>query len=278
MQRRLPGGSIVAGEENSMFTQKYGPWALIAGGSEGVGASFARKLAAKGLNLVLLARKPAALEEVAHQVRSNFGVQVRTASLDLRLPDVLDRVRAFTDDIEVGMLIYNAGVIAPSAFLDRSLDQTLKSLRLTVNGPVVLAHHFGTAMRERARGGIIILGSMSSFAGSQNFVVYSAAKSFDVIFGEGLWYELRPHGVNVLSLIIGLTGTPKLVQSGGLELARQTGQPVLEPDDAAQEGLDNLENGPTWIAGAYNREWAKTLAQMDRKSAVETLSGASNTG
>jgi uncharacterized protein len=259
-----------------LFAQKYGPWALIAGGSEGVGASFARKLAARGLNLVLLARKPAPLDEVVHQVRTNFNVQVRTASVDLRLPDMLDRVRAITDDLEVGMLIYNAGVIGPSPFLDRSLEQNLKSLRLTINGPVILAHHFGARMRERRRGGIIILGSMSSFAGSANFAVYGASKAFDVIFGEGLWYELRPYGVNVLSFIIGLTRTPKLVGSGGLELAKKAGQPVLEPDDAAQEGLDNLENGPTWIAGAHNREWARALAQMDRKTAVEALSGASN--
>jgi len=259
-----------------MFAQKYGPWAVIAGGSEGVGASFARKLAAKGLNLVLLARKLGPLEEVAHQVRSDYAVEVRAASLDLRLPDLLDRVRAITDDIEVGMLIYNAGVIGPSPFLVRSLEQNLRSLRLTVDGPVILAHHFGRAMRERRRGGIIILGSMSSFAGSRNFVVYSAAKSFDVIFGEGLWCELRPYGVNVLSLIIGLTRTPKLMQAGGVELAEKTGQTLLEPDEAAQEGLDNLENGPTWIAGAHNREMAKAFAAMDRKAAVETLSGASN--
>src|SRR5579883_1159066 len=212
-----------------MFAHRYGPWALIAGGSEGVGAAFAHKLAAKGLNLVLLARKPGPLAEVAQQVRGIAQVQVRTASVDLRQPDLLERVRAITDDIEVGMLIYNAGVIGPSPFLDRPLEQNLKSLRLTVDGPVILAHHFGLRMRERGRGGIIILGSMSSFAGSRNFVVYSAAKSFDVTFGEGLWYELKPYGVNVLSLIIGLTRTPKLMSAGGAELAQKTGQPLLEP-------------------------------------------------
>jgi short-subunit dehydrogenase len=264
-------------KENSMFAQQYGPWALIAGGSEGVGASFARKLGAHGLNLVLLARKPGPLEEVAQEVRAASHVQVRTASLDLRAPDLLERVKAITDDLEVGMLIYNAGVVSPSPFLDRSLERNLKSLRLTVDGPVILSHHFGVRMRERGRGGIIILGSMSSFAGSGNFVVYSAAKSFDVKFGEGLWYELKPHGVNVLSLIIGLTRTPKLMSAGGAELAEKTGQPLLEPDDAAQEGLDNLDNGPTWIAGAHNREMAAAYNRMDRKTAVLTLSGNSNT-
>ncbi len=259
-----------------MFAQQYGPWALIAGGSEGVGASFARKLAARGLNLVLLARKPGPLEQVAQEVSANSHVQVRTASMDLRAADMLDRVRAITEDIEVGMLIYNAGVVSPAPFLDRSLERNLQALRLTVDGPVILSHHFATKMRERRRGGIIILGSMSSFAGSGNFVVYSAAKSFDVTFGEGLWYELKPYGVNVLSLIIGLTRTPKLMSAGGAELAQKTGQPLLEPDEVAQEGLDNLENGPTWIAGAHNREMAAAYHGMDRKTAVQTLSGNSN--
>lgn len=258
-----------------MYAQKYGPWALIAGGSEGVGASFAYKLAAQGINLVLIARKPEPLQEVAEQVRTSSKVQVRTASLDLTVPDILDRIKALTDDIEVGMLIYNAGVIAPASFLDRPLERNLRGVRLNVTTPVTLCHHFGSKMRERRRGGIILLGSMSAFAGSRNFTLYSASKAFDVILGEGLWCELKPYGVNVLSLIIGLTRTPKLMQAGGLKL-EAAGNPLLEPDEAAQEGLDNLENGPTYIVGAHNREWGKSLMQMERKAAVEALTRYSN--
>jgi uncharacterized protein len=257
-----------------MFAQKYGPWALIAGGSEGVGASFANKLAAQGVNLVLIARKPEPLEQVAVQVRGTSNVQVRTASLDLTVPDILDRVRALTDDLEVGMLIYNAGVISPSSFLDRPLERNLRGVGLNITTPVILCHHFGTKMRERKRGGIILLGSMSAFAGSRNFALYSASKAFDVILGEGLWCELRPHGVDVLSLIIGLTRTPKLIKGGGLEMER-AGNILLEPDQAAQEGLDNLEDGPTYIVGAHNREWGRKLNRMERKAAVEALSNYS---
>ena len=258
-----------------MLAQKYGPWAFIAGGSEGVGASFAHKLAAQGINLVLVARKPEPLDQVAEQVRSASTVQVRTASLDLTAPDILDRVKALTDDVEVGMLIYNAGVIAPSSFLDRPLERNLRGVRLNVTTPVILCHHFGTKMRQRARGGIILLGSMSAFAGSRNFTVYSASKAFDVILGEGLWCELKPYGINVLSLIIGLTRTPKLMRGGGLKM-EQAGHILLEPDVAAQEGLDNLENGPTYIVGAHNRKWGKELARMERKAAVEALTNYSN--
>src|SRR5262245_41144483 len=92
----------------AMDLAKYGPWALITGGSEGVGAALARKLAADGFNLVLVARKPAPLEELATELRAG-GAEVRILSADLSQPDVLDKVRAVTDDIEVGLLIYNAG-------------------------------------------------------------------------------------------------------------------------------------------------------------------------
>src|SRR5579859_6268504 len=91
------------------IADRYGPWAVIAGGSEGVGVSFARKLGAQGVNLVLLARKPEPLEETAVAVRKEFGVDVHTLSVDLTAPDVLDKVRQLTDSLDVGMLIYNAG-------------------------------------------------------------------------------------------------------------------------------------------------------------------------
>src|ERR1017187_5003594 len=93
---------------NRMDLKKYGPWALVIGGSEGVGAAFARQLAAEGFKLVLGGRKPAPLEELAGELRSG-GAEVRTLSADLSQSDVLAKVRAVTDDIEVGLLIYNAG-------------------------------------------------------------------------------------------------------------------------------------------------------------------------
>src|SRR5690242_14272769 len=91
-----------------MDLQRYGLWALIVGGSEGVGAGFARKLAAAGFKIVLVARKPGPLEELAQELRGK-GAEVRTASVDMSKADALDNVRKVTDDVEVGFLIYNAG-------------------------------------------------------------------------------------------------------------------------------------------------------------------------
>src|SRR5690348_16639220 len=104
------------------FARRYGPWALIAGGSEGVGASFARRFAAEGINLVLVARKPEPLEAAKTALQAEFGIEVRTQALDLTALDAFDQIRASTDDLEIGMLVYNAGTDNKSKdFLDRSI-------------------------------------------------------------------------------------------------------------------------------------------------------------
>ena len=134
------------------FAEQYGPWAVIAGGSEGTGESFAVRLAAQGVNLVLVARKPAQLEALAARIRKSNTVQVRTLAQDLTASDVLPRLRAVTDDIEVGMLVYNAGSVSHfSPFLDDTLDDQLRMVRLGVLTPTVLVHHFAAGMRARGR-------------------------------------------------------------------------------------------------------------------------------
>src|SRR5271170_5759167 len=118
-----------------MFAEKYGPWAVIAGGSEGIGASFARKLAHQGVNVVLLARKPEPLDEVAREIRA--------ATMDLTAPDLTQRLAEITGDIEVGMVVYNAGaenMMVP--FLDRPLDQLMRVIGVNVIGTTALLHHF----------------------------------------------------------------------------------------------------------------------------------------
>jgi short-subunit dehydrogenase len=258
-----------------MFAEKYGPWALIAGGSEGIGASFARKIALQGVNVVMLARKPQPLEEVAQQIRQATKVQVRTASADLSAPDLNERVRELTRDIDVGMVVYNAGAESKMVpFLDRPLDELMRVVGVNVIGPTTLLHELAAKMRVRRRGGIVIVGSMAGFAGGSRMAVYTASKAYEQMLTETLWWELKPFGINVLMLVAGTTKTPAMARMG-LNL-EGTGQPVMEPDDVAQEGLDNLEKGPTWVAGAHNREAAKFMCTPDRKAAVEMVSSSAD--
>jgi len=228
-------------------TNHYGPWAVIAGGSEGVGSAFADSLAQAGINLVLIARKSGPLEETANKVRAH-GVQVRTLSLDLLLPDAVAQIRQVTDDLEIGLLIFNAGANSYGhEFVTGGLDKVQGVIDLNITRQLELAQHFGAKMKERGRGGIMLLGSLAGYMGSEQQSIYGAAKAFSRVFAEGLWLELKPFGVHVVELVLGVTRTPAM-ERAGLRFDIP-GLNVAEAEDVAREGLEHLADGPVWIAG-----------------------------
>lgn len=225
-----------------MTLDRYGPWALIAGGSEGVAASFAHKLARQGINLVLVARRPEPLQRLASDIRAVSQAQIRTLSLDLTRPDALQRIREVTDDIEVGMLVFNAGHTEDvvGSFLERPLEKALGPIQVMALCLTSLTHHFGARMASRGRGGIILVGSISGAAGAPKMATYCGAKAYLQIFAEALWCELKPSGIDVLALVLGLTDTPAKSRNGVPEIP---GIPLHIPDDVAQQALDNLQDG-----------------------------------
>lgn len=227
--------------------RKYGPWAVVAGGSEGVGAEFARLLAESGINLVLVARRAEPLEATAARCRS-LGVEVRTVATDLAAPGAAGPVIAATAGLEVGLLIYNAGANTHSAeFLDGDLAEFQRVIDLNVSTMMALTQHYARAMRDRRRGGILLVGSMAGYLGSVRHTVYGGVKAFGRIFAEGLWVELREHGVDVLELVLGVTRTPAMERVGlNFDIP---GMKVADPADVAREGLDHLAKGPVHIAG-----------------------------
>jgi short-subunit dehydrogenase len=228
-------------------TNHYGPWAVIAGGSEGVGSALADSLAQAGINVVLIARKSDPLEETANKVRAH-GVQVRTLSLDLLLPDAVAQIRQVTDDLEIGLLIFNAGANSYGhEFVTSELDKVQGVIDLNITRQLELAQHFGAKMKERGRGGIMLLGSLAGYLGSEQQSIYGAAKAFSRVFAEGLWLELKPFGVHVVELVLGVTRTPAM-ERAGLRFDIP-GLNVAEAEDVAREGLDHLADGPVWIAG-----------------------------
>ncbi len=253
------------------FTQKYGPWAVIAGASEGVGASLADQLAERGLNLVLIARNATLLDDVAAGVRECHGVEVRPVVLDLTAPDISARVAEATDGPEVGLLIYNAGAAnRTTEFLDDTFEDSLAQIKLACIGPVALARHFAPAMRERGRGGIVLVGSLACLAGSSLLAVYSAVKAFNVNLAEGLWAELRPHGVDVCCMPLGMTWTEALQRMG----YTYDPESVMLAEDVAREIIENIGNGPTYPVGEKNRAMASLVWTADRLTLVELMSAA----
>ena len=204
------------------FARKYGRWAVIAGASEGIGACLADELGSRVIDLVLIARNGTLLGQVADGVRKRRGVDVRVLVQDLTDPDVAAKVAAATTGLEVGLVVYNAGASdRTSTFLETGFDHSLKQIKLDCIGPVALVDHFAPAMRDRGRGGIVLVASLACVAGSATVAIYSAVKAFQHNFAEGLWAELREYGVDVCCTPLGMTYTPAL-QRMGVEYDPQT--------------------------------------------------------
>jgi short-subunit dehydrogenase len=255
------------------FRERYGPWALVAGASDGIGECFARRIAAEGVNVLLLARREALLAALASELRAKHGVEARSVVADLTASDLDARVEAATRDLDVGLLVYNAGAVhGGAAFHEQPVAHALGLVALNCTGPVLLAHRLGSRMRARGRGGIVLMGSMICFAGSALVATYSATKAFDHILAEGLWHELAPHGVDVLGAIAGATRTPAMLASSESFAAGYPG--AMQPDDVARGALAFLGRGPIWIAGEANRTTAKGLSPVPRIPVINGMSEA----
>jgi short-subunit dehydrogenase len=255
-----------------MDPERYGPWVLIAGASDGIGEAFARQLAGQGFKLVLIARRGEVLGALAADLVEQYGVEVRGISIDLTSANLLENLRQVTDGLEIGLLIYNAGAVHGASFFhDQSLAHVLGLISLNCTGPASLCHHYGGLMRERGRGGIILLSSMAALSGGSYTAAYNATKSFDLILAESLWHELAPRGVDAMCLMAGATLTPSMLASN--ENFSQYPN-AMNPGDVAAEGLAQLGKGPVWVAGSHNRDAAKMLWPVPRTLAINGFSEA----
>ena len=160
------------------FAKRYGPWALIAGASEGIGAAFARALARRGVHLVLVARRSKRLEAAEREIAGIAPVQVRRIALDLARADAAAVLEQEVSDLDVGLVVYNAALAPGGAFLEIPLDEQLSAIDVNVRGPLALAHRFGRRLAARGSGGIVLLSSLTAFQGSPFVATYGASKSF----------------------------------------------------------------------------------------------------
>ena len=177
--------------------EKYGPWAIIAGASEGTGSAFAKRVAAAGINCILIARREAPLQSLAEEIRVENEVECVIACVDLGAEDALERIAEAAGSREVGLFINNSGADTVNGeFLDNDVQDWIHMVNRNVTTVVRCCHHFGGLMRQRGRGGILLVGSGSCYGGASFMAVYAGTKAFDLCLGEGLWAELRPHGVD----------------------------------------------------------------------------------
>ena len=265
------------------FASKYGPWALVAGASDGVGAAFAEGLAERGVNVVLLARRQALLDEVAAGIAGRTGVQTRTLAIDLAEHDAASQIASATADIEMGFLVYCAGADPNfEPFLANSVETAEAMVHRNCMVPMQLCHHFAPPMVQRRSGGIVLFGSGAGLAGGPNMVAYGASKAFDMVFTEALWSELHDKGIDVLGLILGKTNPPALRRlehsRGVLGSEDETPSDAARVEEVIREAFENLGNGPTLMVGDMMREAVQILSSVTRNEAVNFMIQAQAAG
>ena len=244
----------------SKFTQKYGPWAFITGASSGIGREYALQLAAEGLHVVVLARRKERLESLVQEIETNHRVNTRIIVADLTATDALDVIKKATLDLEIGLLVNNAGESIPGAFLNQDIHAYTRTIQLNVTMPMQLSHHFGEKMCQRGRGGIIFTASTIAYSGAPYMANYGAAKSYALNFGMALHTELKSSGVDVLVVSPGATHT-EMVEMEGTHMA-DAPMPWMDADEVARIGIKNLGQKSAVITGAMNNVMVFIMSRL----------------
>ncbi len=190
------------------FRHRYGSWGVVVGATEGIGAEFARELAARGLNVALVARREEVLRQTGEELRRAYGIQVLAVSLDMAEADSVDSLVKWTTGLEVGLLVCSAAVSPIGSFLSLPRPEHERLVAVNCRTPALLAWEYGRAMAQRGRGGIILLSSMSGFQGTGSVAHYSASKAYVRVLAEGLWKELHSRGVHAIACCPGIVSTP----------------------------------------------------------------------
>jgi short-subunit dehydrogenase len=232
--------------------QQFGPWALVTGASSGIGKEFARQIAAAGINVVLVARREALLQEVGRSIAADFKVDYHALAMDLSQEGFLERLARATNDLDVGLVVSNAGTPNPGEFLKLDLQLLQATLRLNAMAHLNITHHFGAKLVERRRGGLILIGSTGAEMGVPFLANDGGSKAYIHSLGEALHYEFKPLGVYVTVVPPPLTDTAVLAKLGFDP--RTMPMKPMSVEQCVSEGLNALrKNRSRIVPGRLNR-------------------------
>jgi short-subunit dehydrogenase len=251
--------------------KRFGPWALVTGASSGIGKEFAQQIAASGINIVLVARREDLLKEVGVEFSKRYGVEHRVVVLDVSREDFIRQLASATDDLDIGLVVSNAGTGNPGEFLKLDRQLLEETLRLNTMSHLDIAHYFGGKLAERRRGGLILVGAMGAENGIPCMANDGGAKAYVHSLGEALHYEFKPLGVYVTVLAAGVTNTAVL-EKFALDPKTMPMKP-MSVEQCVSEGLSGLvKNRSRIVPGRLNRILnALVPASLARKMLADLL-------
>lgn len=253
------------------FQERYGPVALVAGASMGLGAAYAHALAARGLDLVLVARHKDKLSETARDISSKYKVNVLPVSCDLASVGAVEEIKLATRDLEINFLVYNAAASFIGPFMNLSITEHTEVAQVNMLTPLNMVHAFAPKMLENKRGGLVLMSSLAGLQGSPYLSVYAASKAFNRILAESLWYEWKSKGVDIIACCAGATGTPGYFQTKP-KSAGMFAPKVQSPEAVVEECLHKIGRTASFVSGRSNR-FASFLMQhiFSRKMAIRMM-------
>ncbi len=242
--------------------EKYGEWGIITGASSGLGEEFANQLAAMNFNLVLVARRKYKLEALSDKLTAQYKINTVIIDLDLTQPDFLKYLENKIKNIEIGLLINNAGYAITGHFFDDTLKNQVQLFDLNCKAPLILSHYLGKKMIEKHKGAIINIASASAFLPMPYWSNYAASKAYLLHLTEGFWYELKDNGVDVLAIC-----------SSGIktEFSDKANLKSFDKNvkEVVSQGLKNIGKSPTIIPGFKTKILIGALKFCNRKLLIK---------
>lgn len=218
--------------------ERFGPWAVVTGASSGIGLEFARQIAASGINLVLVSRRAATLEEVGKGLAQQFGIDYRVIEADLSVPGAEGAIATETEDLDVGLLVSNAGTGQPGEFLAFEPSDLQRQTQLNALSHVMLTHHFSRRFAARGRGATLLVSALGADSGIPFHANPAAAKGMINTLGRSLHGELGRIGVGLTVLVVTPTDTP-IIEKMGLRRSSMPMKP-MSVQQCVGEGLRGL--------------------------------------